>query len=167
MEIHNLLQILLLSHQYRFPAQSDLHGHSFGNLFIAALTDVTNCFEDALAESSRILSVKGKVVPATTENINLSVRLKNGQFLSGESNVKNSQSEIEELFIDPPNAKASQAAIDAINTADLIVIGPGSLFTSIIPTLMVPSIIEAIEGSKSIKYYICNTSQRLVSIKHV
>ena len=74
--------------QYRFPEGSELQGHSFGNLFIAAMTDVTDSFEDALAESSRILSVKGQVVPATTDNINLSVRLKNGQLINGESKVK-------------------------------------------------------------------------------
>ncbi len=147
--------------QYRFPEGSELQGHSFGNLFIAAMTDVTASFEDALAESSRILSVRGRVVPATTENINLSVRLKNGQLITGESKVKDSLSEIEELIIDPPNAEASPAAIDAISNADLLVIGPGSLYTSILPNLMVPGIVEAITKSKAVKYYICNVATEL------
>jgi len=147
--------------QYRFPEGSELNGHSFGNLFIAAMTDVTDSFEEALAESSRILSVRGQVVPATTENINLSVRLKDGNLITGESKVKDSLSEIEELIMDPPNAAASPAAINAINNADLIVIGPGSLYTSILPNLMVPSIVEAITKSKAAKYYICNVATEL------
>ena len=147
--------------QYRFPEGSELQGHSFGNLFIAAMTDLTDSFEDALAESSRILSVRGQVVPATTENINLSVRLKDGQLITGESKVKNSLSEIEELIIDPPNAKASPTAINAINNADLIVIGPGSLYTSILPNLLVPGIVEAVTKSKAVKYYICNVATEL------
>tara|TARA_Y100000590_G_scaffold218835_2_gene247891 strand:- start:42 stop:989 length:948 start_codon:yes stop_codon:yes gene_type:complete len=147
--------------QYRFPEGSELKGHSFGNLFIAAMTAVTDNFESALAESSRILSVRGQVVPATTENISLSVRLKNGQFIKGESKVKNSLSEIQELMIDPPHAEASPAAINAINNADLIVIGPGSLYTSILPNLLVPGIVEAITKSKAIKYYVCNVATEI------
>ena len=147
--------------QYRFPEGSELQGHSFGNLFIAAMTDVTDSFEDALAESSKILSVKGKVLPATNENISLSVRLKDGKLITGESKVKESLSEIEELMINPPNAQASPAAIHAINDADLIVIGPGSLYTSILPNLMVPSIVDAITQSKAIKYYICNVATEI------
>ena len=147
--------------QYRFPEGSELQGHSFGNLFIAAMTDVTDSFEDALAESSRILSVKGQVVPATTDNINLSVRLKNGQLINGESKVKDSLSEIEELIIEPPNAEASPTAIKAINNANLIVIGPGSLYTSILPNLMVAGIVDAITQSKAVKYYICNVATEL------
>lgn len=147
--------------QYRFPEGSELQGHSFGNLFIAAMTDVTDSFEDALAESSKILSVKGKVLPATNENISLSVLLKDGKVITGESKVKESLSEIEELMINPPNAEASPAAIHAINDADLIVIGPGSLYTSILPNLMVPSIVDAITQSKAIKYYICNVATEI------
>ena len=147
--------------QYRFPEGSELQGHSFGNLFIASMTDVTDSFEDALAESSKILSVKGKVLPATNENISLSVLLKDGKLITGESKVKESLSEIEELMINPPNAEASPAAIHAINDADLIVIGPGSLYTSILPNLMVPSIVDAITQSKAIKYYICNVATEI------
>ena len=147
--------------QYRFPEGSELQGHSFGNLFIAAMTDVTDSFEDALAESSKILPVKGKVLPATNENISLSVLLKDGKLITGESKVKESLSEIEELMINPPNAEASPAAIHAINDADLIVIGPGSLYTSILPNLMVPSIVDAITQSKAIKYYICNVATEI------
>ena len=152
--------------QYRFPEGSELQGHSFGNLFIAAMTDVTDSFEDALAESSRILSVKGQVVPATTDNINLSVRLKNGQLINGESKVKDSLSEIEELIIEPPNAEASPTAIKAINNANLIVIGPGSLYTSILPNLMVAGIVDAITQSKAVKYYICNVKLTFTIFKY-
>ena len=152
--------------QYRFPEGSELQGHSFGNLFIAAMTDVTNSFEDALTESSRILSVTGQVVPATIENVNLSVKLADGRFIKGESNVKESSSEIEELFIDPPDAEASPAAIKAIGEADLIVIGPGSLYTSILPNLMVPGIVDAISESKGIKYYICNVATEIGETQH-
>ena len=152
--------------QYRFPEGSELQGHSFGNLFIAAMADVTNSFEDALTESSRILSVTGQVVPATIENVNLSVKLADGRFIKGESNVKESSSEIEELFIDPPDAEASPAAIKAIGEADLIVIGPGSLYTSILPNLMVPGIVDAISESKGIKYYICNVATEIGETQH-
>jgi|TARA_B110000116_G_scaffold255463_1_gene253810 uncharacterized cofD-like protein len=152
--------------QYRFPEGSELQGHSFGNLFIAAMTDVTNSFEDALTESSRILSVTGQVVPATIENVNLSVKLADGRFIKGESKVKESSSEIEELFIDPPDAEASPAAIKAIGEADLIVIGPGSLYTSILPNLMVPGIVDAISESKGIKYYICNVATEIGETQH-
>ena len=152
--------------QYRFPEGSELQGHSFGNLFIAAMTDVTNSFENALTESSRILSVTGQVVPATIENVNLSVKLADGRFIKGESNVKESSSEIEELFIDPPDAEASPAAIKAIGEADLIVIGPGSLYTSILPNLMVPGIVDAISESKGIKYYICNVASEIGETQH-
>jgi|TARA_B100001245_G_scaffold225799_1_gene200742 uncharacterized cofD-like protein len=152
--------------QYRFPEGSELQGHSFGNLFIAAMTDVTNSFEDALTESSRILSVTGQVVPATIENVNLSVKLADGRFIKGESKVKESSSEIKELFIDPPDAEASPAAIKAISEADLIVIGPGSLYTSILPNLMVPGIVDAISESKGIKYYICNVATEIGETQH-
>jgi len=152
--------------QYRFPEGSELQGHSFGNLFIAAMTDVTNSFEDAITESSRILSVTGQVVPATIENVNLSVKLADGRFIKGESKVKESSSEIEELFIDPPDAEASPAAIKAIGEADLIVIGPGSLYTSILPNLMVPGIVDAISESKGIKYYICNVATEIGETQH-
>ncbi len=152
--------------QYRFPEGSELQGHSFGNLFIAAMTDVTNSFEDALTESSRILSVTGRVVPATIENINLSVELADGQFIKGESNVKESSSEIKELFIDPPDAEASPTAIKAISNADLIVIGPGSLYTSILPVLMVGGIVDAIAESKGLKYYICNVATEIGETQH-
>jgi uncharacterized cofD-like protein len=152
--------------QYRFPEGSELQGHSFGNLFIAAMTDVTNSFEDALTESSRILSVTGRVVPATIENMNLSVKLADGQFIQGESNVKESSSEIKELFIDPPDAEASPTAIKAISNADLIVIGPGSLYTSILPVLMVPGIVDAIAESKGLKYYVCNVATEIGETQH-
>ena len=152
--------------QYRFPEGSELQGHSFGNLFIAAMTDVTNSFEDALTESSRILSVTGRVVPATIENINLSVELADGQFIKGESNVKESSSEIKELFMDPPDAEASPTAIKAISNADLIVIGPGSLYTSILPVLMVRGIVDAIAESKGLKYYICNVATEIGETQH-
>ena len=152
--------------QYRFPEGSELQGHSFGNLFIAAMTDVTNSFEDALTESSRILSVTGRVVPATIENINLSVELADGQFIKGESNVKDSSSEIKELFINPPDAEASPTAIKAISNADLIVIGPGSLYTSILPVLMVRGIVDAIAESKGLKYYICNVATEIGETQH-
>ena len=100
------------------------------------------------------------------ENVNLSVKLADGRFIKGESNVKESSSEIEELFLDPPDAEASPAAIKAIGEADLIVIGPGSLYTSILPNLMVPGIVDAISESKGIKYYICNVATEIGETQH-
>ena len=142
--------------QYRFEEGDCLKGHSFGNLFIAAMTSVTDSFDKALVESSRVLAVHGKVVPATMANLRLSVKQKSGDVIHGESNVAMSQGGIDRLMIDPPDASAHPMAIEALREAQVIVIGPGSLYTSILPNLMVGGISEAIRASSATKIYISN-----------
>ncbi len=142
--------------QYRFDRGDGLKGHSFGNLFIAAMTDVTQSFDEALAESSRVLAVHGRIIPATMANLRLSVRQTNGELIHGESNVVEADSGIERLIIDPPNAEAHPAAVEALHAADIIVIGPGSLYTSILPNLMVTGIADAVRESRACKVYVTN-----------
>ena len=142
--------------QYRFEQGDCLKGHSFGNLFIAAMTSVTGSFDKALLESSRVLAVHGRIIPATMANLRLSVKLKNGKVIHGESKVSEAQGGIERLMIHPPNAVAHTIAVEALLDAQLIVIGPGSLYTSILPNLMVNGITEAIRKSSARKIYVTN-----------
>ena len=142
--------------QYRFDEGDCLKGHSFGNLFIAAMTGVTQSFDRALVESSRVLAVHGRIVPATMANLRLSVKLKSGEVIHGESKVVEAQGGIERLMIDPPEAEAHPMAIEALKEAQLIVVGPGSLYTSILPNLMVKGITEAIRSSSATKVYVSN-----------
>ena len=142
--------------QYRFEQGTCLKGHSFGNLFIAAMTGVTGSFDKALVESSRVLAVHGRIVPATMANLRLSVKLSNEEVIYGESNVAEAQGGIERLMIDPADAMAHPMAVEALREAQLIVIGPGSLYTSILPNLMVKGIAEAIRASGAAKVFVSN-----------
>ena len=142
--------------QYRFEQGDCLKGHSFGNLFIAAMTSVTESFDKALVESSRVLAVHGRIVPATMANLRLSVKLRNGEVIHGESKVSEAEGGIDRLMIDPPSAIAHPMAVEALREAQLIVIGPGSLYTSILPNLMVSGIAEAIRSSSATKIYVSN-----------
>ena len=144
--------------QYRFDQGNGLKGHSFGNLFIVAMTNVTHSFEQALYESSRVLAVHGQIVPATAANLQLSATLVDGTRVHGESNITERGGEIEELFIDPPDATAYPLAVEAIEQAQLIVIGPGSLYTSVLPNLLVPGIAGAVQASLATKVYVCNVA---------
>lgn len=144
--------------QYRFVQGDGLEGHSFGNLFIAAMTNVTDSFEQALYESSRVLAVHGHIVPATIANLTLIAKLSDGSLVKGETNISEAGGEIDELLIDPPNAAAHPLAIQAIQEAQVIIIGPGSLYTSLLPNLMVSGIAEAIQDSNATKIYVCNVA---------
>ena len=144
--------------QYRFDQGNGLKGHSFGNLFIVAMTSVTSGFEAALYESSRVLAVHGQIVPATIANLTLSARLTDGQTVFGESTITERGGEIEQLFIDPPDAEASPWAVEAIEEADVVVMGPGSLYTSILPNLLVSGISQALRRTKARKIYVCNVA---------
>lgn len=144
--------------QYRFDQDSELKGHSFGNLFIAAMTDVTQSFERALYESSRVLAVRGQIIPSTEGNIKLSARLKSGEIVDGESTIASAGDNIDEVFITPSDVDAYPFAIEAIREAQLIVIGPGSLYTSIIPNLLLKEVAEALRDSMGIKIYVCNVA---------
>ena len=144
--------------QYRFDQGDGLKGHSFGNLFIAAMTSVTDSFEQALYESSRVLAVHGRIVPTTTANLRLSAELTDGSVVEGESKISEAGGHIKRLMIDPPDAAVHPLALEAVENADLIVIGPGSLYTSILPNLMVKGLTEAISRASANKVYACNVA---------
>ena len=144
--------------QYRFKGGSDLDGHSFGNLFIVAMSSVTGSFEEALAESSRVLKVTGQIVPSTLQQVSLVARMADGSVVRGESKVPNSGSRIERIGLDPETPPAYDVALAAIGEAQLIVIGPGSLYTSILPSLLVPDIEAAIRKADATVVYVCNVA---------
>lgn len=148
--------------QYRFPASAGLAGHSFGNLFISAMAGVTGSFESALGESSRVLAAQGRVLPSTLAAVMLAadVRLEDGTPLRvrGESQIPKAGGKILRVLLEPANPQAYPSAVQAILTADMIVIGPGSLYTSIMPNLLVPEIEQAIRASQAVKVYVCNVA---------
>ncbi|WP_094559228.1 gluconeogenesis factor YvcK family protein [Synechococcus sp. 8F6] len=142
--------------QYRFKAGSGLEGHSFGNLFLSALTAITGNLESAITASSRVLAVQGQVVPATNADVRLWAELENGERIEGESKIGHAASPIVRLGCIPERPPALPRALEAIANADLIVLGPGSLYTSLLPNLLVPALVEAIRRSKAPRLYICN-----------
>jgi uncharacterized cofD-like protein len=144
--------------QYRFDQGSELGGHSFGNLFIVAMSEVTGNFERALQESSRVLRVRGRVLPSTLANVNLHAVLDDGTEVHGESRISLSGRRINRVYLNPDNAVAHPEAVRAILDADLVVVGPGSLYTSVLPNLVVPGICDALQNSKAMKVYVCNVA---------
>ncbi len=142
--------------QYRFPSGSGLEGHSFGNLFLSALTAITGSLETAITASSRVLAVQGQVVPATNVDVRLWAELENGDRIDGESAIGKAPLPIIRIGCYPSRPPALPRALEAIRNAEIILIGPGSLYTSILPNLLVPEIVEAIEKSKAPKLYVCN-----------
>ena len=142
--------------QYRFSSGSGLEGHSFGNLFLSALTAITGNLETAITASSRVLAVQGQVVPATNADVRLWAELENGERIEGESNIGHAPSPIVRLGCLPERPPALPRALEAITNADLIVLGPGSLYTSLLPNLLVPELVTAIQRSRSPRLYICN-----------
>ena len=152
--------------QYRFSEGEGLKGHSFGNLFIVAMSHVTDSFENALSESSRVLAVRGKITPATTANLNLSARMEDGKLIKGESNITAEKGTVERLFINPPFAKAYGPSEESILKADVVIIGPGSLYTSILPNLMVPGIRDALLNTSALRIYVCNVATEIGETQH-
>lgn len=152
--------------QYRFPdSLQGLDGHSFGNLFISALAEITGSFEEAVAESGRVLSVHGRVLPATLHDVRLlaDVALPNliGEVrVEGESRIPRSSGKVRRIWLEPNDPPAYPQVIQAILAADLILIGPGSLYTSILPNLLVPDIVKAISASRAFKVFICNVANQ-------
>lgn len=142
--------------QHRFEGSSELSGHSFGNLFIAAMTQVTGDVETALKESSKVLAVKGQVLPASKEFVRLDAIMEDGTVVCGESQIPEAHKRIHRVKLYPEYAEAVQSSLDAIRNAEAIVLGPGSLYTSVIPNLLVEGIGDAICRSKAVKIYICN-----------
>jgi len=142
--------------QYRFSFGEGLKGHSFGNLFIAAMSEVTGDFEAAVKESSKVLAVRGKVLPSTLDQVVLKAEYDDGSRVTGESRIPCRGKRIRRVYLAPAAARAVPEAIEAIREADCIVLGPGSLFTSILPNLLVPEIARAIKESRATKVYVCN-----------
>ena len=147
--------------QYRFESNSELNGHSFGNLFIMAMEKVTGSLDKAIKESSKVLNVTGQLIPSTFEQVNLVAKLKDGSIVEGESEITNSNSSIIDIKLNPNNVTPSSQALKAIKDSDVIIIGPGSLYTSIIPNLLVPEIIEEINNTKNPVIYVCNIATQL------
>lgn len=149
---------LLLSKlfQHRFRGDGDLGGHSFGNLFLAALTEVTGDFAEAVRLSSEILASKGHIFPATVEDVRLVAELKDGRMTYGETNISKVGSLIKRLRLEPETCHPLPETLTAIHEADVVTIGPGSLFTSLLPPILVKGVSRAIAESKAIKIFICN-----------
>ncbi len=152
--------------EYRFSEGMGLNGHSFGNLFIAAMTNITGSFESGLAEASRVLAVRGQVVPSTLQDVTLCADLREEtadglsgwRRVEGESSIPALGQRIERVFLQPEDARAYPAAVKAILDADLIVAGPGSLFTSVLPNLLVDGIARAVKAARAPRLYICNVA---------
>ena len=147
--------------QYRFGGETGLGGHSFGNLFISALADLTGSFENAVAESGRALSVHGQVLPATLHNVRLvaDVRLPQTETevrVEGESQIPKAAGRVRRVWLEPNDASAYPPVIQAVLAADMIVIGPGSLYTSILPNVLVRDLLEAIHSSRAVKMFVTN-----------
>jgi uncharacterized cofD-like protein len=142
--------------RHRFDKGSGLEGHSFGNLFLAALTSLTSDFSEAVRLSSEILLTRGHIYPATTSNIELEALMEDGSRVRGETKITSSKGRIRELFLIPPGVGPMPQTLEAIARADVITFGPGSLFTSLIPNLLVRGISDAIVASPATKVYICN-----------
>ncbi len=148
--------ILTRLFQYRFSGGSGLEGHSFGNLFLSALTTITGSLEKAVQASSKVLAVQGQVLPATNIDVMLWAELEDGQKIYGESNISQSKKLISRIGYLPENPSALPSALESIKEADLIVLGPGSLYTSLLPNLLVPEIVDALLKSNAPKIYISN-----------
>jgi len=142
--------------QYRFHAGDGLSGHSFGNLFISAMTEITGDLEQAIDASAKVLAIRGKVLPATLTDVSLWAKLADGRIIEGESKITEAMGQIRQIGCHPADPVALPAALAAIKEADYIIIGPGSLYTSIIPNLLVPAIRQALAQVTVPRVYVCN-----------
>lgn len=142
--------------RHRFRGDGDLGGHSFGNIFLAALTEITGDFAEAVKLSSEILASKGHIYPATTCDVRLSAELKDGTIVKGESNISQVGHDIRRLCLDPERCEPLPETMGAIQNANVISIGPGSLFTSLLPPILVDGVADAIANSNAVKVFVCN-----------
>jgi uncharacterized cofD-like protein len=159
--------------QFRFKESGEFEGHNFGNLFILAMLKVTGDFEKAIRESSKILAIRGRVVPSTLKKVSLVAQHRDGTETEGESNISLARSPIERLYLKPDGCAATEDAIEAVQNADAIVIGPGSLYTSLLPNLLIESLSDALARSQAPKIYLCNVmtqpheTDRMNALDHV
>ncbi len=142
--------------QYRFSSEGHLVGHSFGNLFIASMNEVLGDFKEAVRESSKVLAIRGEVLPATSQDVRLGAVFADDSCQLGESIIPLQNKKISQVFLEPEDCPATAEALRAIEEAEIIVVGPGSLYTSILPNLLVPDLLAAIKKSSAVKVYICN-----------
>lgn len=142
--------------QYRFQDGEGMKGHSFGNLFITALTEVTGSFKDAVEESSRVLAIRGRVIPSSLDNVRLKAEYRDGTTMEGEDKIPDDTKSIKRINLIPQDIAPSPEAIEAIREADIIILGPGSLFTSIIPNLLIDKIKDEVVKKDVMRIYICN-----------
>ena len=142
--------------QYRFKAGHGLKGHSFGNLFLTALTEITGDFPDAVRSSAEVLNIAGRIFPSTAANVSLEAMLDDGTVVRGESRISRSRRRIRQIRLLPHRVRPLRETLEAIERADLITFGPGSLFTSIIPNLLVSGVPKAIRHSRARKAYFVN-----------
>lgn len=142
--------------QHRFSAGDGLQGHNLGNLLLVALTDITGDFVSAIREVSQVLKVRGQVLPATLEYVSLAARMKDGSTVTGETSIRRHDQKIEKVFLIPERCLPAPETLDAIREADAIILGPGSLYTSIIPNLLVHGVVPAIEDSRAVTCYVSN-----------
>jgi uncharacterized cofD-like protein len=157
--------------QYRFGEGTGLDGHSFGNLFITAMAEITGSFERALAESSKVLAVQGRVLPSTLQDVMLVADVRdevNGRVsrVAGESRIPKAAGSIERVFLEPEGVPAYPDAVRAILAADLILAGPGSLYTSVLPNLLVNDVAQAVRASRAVKMYVCNVATQQGETDH-
>ena len=144
--------------QYRFGHGSDLDGHSFGNLFIVAMSGITGNFEEAIRESCRVLAVRGQIMPSTLENVTLCAELEGETHVLGESKISAANVPIERVYLQPERPAAFPDAVRAILDADIVIVGPGSLYTSILPNLLVDGIAKALASTQALRVYVCNVA---------
>lgn len=142
--------------QYRFKDCAGLSGHSFGNLFLTAMCSITGNMVKAVQESSKVLSIRGRVLPSTLDDMRLVAEMEDGSIIKGESNIPESGKKIKRLYCEPDNCKALDEVLYAIHDADLIILGPGSLYTSVVPNLLIKDIAKAVSNAKAKKIYVCN-----------
>jgi len=142
--------------QFRFSKDSQLQGHNFGNLFLTAMVQLTGDFEKAVKESSKVLAIRGRVIPSTVSNVHLVAEYEDGSITKGEADIPTTKSKIKRVFLNPENPPATAEALEVIEEADVIILGPGSLYTSIIPNLVINDITKALAKSSAYKIYVCN-----------
>lgn len=143
---------------YRFSKGNGLEGHSLGNLMMLAMADLTGNFESGIRELSRVLAVRGQILPSTLESVKLCAELEDGRTISGESAVRDADSAVQRVFLDPRNPAAFSEASQAILEADYIILAPGSLYTSLLPNLLVPEIAQAVSNAGAFTLYVCNVA---------
>jgi uncharacterized cofD-like protein len=142
--------------QYRFPLGRGLAGHSFGNLFLTALTNITGDFSKAVRVSAQVLAIRGRIFPSTEQNVTLEAQLEDGTLIAGETNISRSRRPIARIRLVPRRVRPVREVLDAIRAANLILVGPGSLYTSIIPNLLIEEIVDVIFNSRATCVYIAN-----------